>query len=156
MISTSISQWDGDQFAQIAEYFFIWTSYLSFQDNRGLSVDMSRIVEILVKNCVDLWYPQFWPERVNDWSFSVTILTTLGTFFFLVRRSRAELEGNAQTPPVRCWLMSYECSILSFARMCALFVRTSVQVSSKRVADQLLCFGDNNFEWRRHYNKPSR
>ena len=25
-----------------------------------------------------------------------------------------------------------------------------VPVSSKRVADQLVCFGDNNFEWQRH------
>ena len=30
-----------------------------------------------------------------------------------------------------------------------------VQVSSKRVAGRLVCFGDNNFEWHRHYSKTT-
>ena len=30
-----------------------------------------------------------------------------------------------------------------------------VQVSSKRMAGQLICFGDYNFEWHRHYSKTT-
>ena len=38
---------------------------------------------------------------------------------------------------------------------CRLTCTSKVQVISKRVAGHLVCFLDNNFEWRRHYSKTT-